>query len=89
MTEQETEERTAPTEHVGLLANWRSVMTTGNPPEGAEIDFVSRWLILTRAAVQPMTITAAAIAGLIAVGAEGFSLLYLLLSSLGVVLAHA
>lgn len=72
-----------------LLANWRSVMTTGNPPEGADIDLISRWLILTRAAVQPMTITAATIAGLIAVGSDGFDLRYLLLAALGVILAHA
>lgn len=89
MTDQQIDERSAPKEHAGLLTNWRSVMTTGNPPEGVEIDPVSRWLILTRAAVQPMTITAAAIAGLIAVGVEGFNLFYLLLSSIGVVLAHA
>lgn len=70
------------------LSIWREIMLTSNPPEG-EIDFVSRWLVLTRAAVQPMTITAAAVAGLIAVRAPGFNLVLLVLATVGVVLAHA
>ena len=43
----------------GVLANWREVLRTGNPPRG-RLDPVSRWLVLTRAAVLPMTVTAAA-----------------------------
>ena len=48
-----------------LLRNWRHVLRTSNPPAG-RVDPVSRWLVLTRASVLPMTITAAAIAGLLA-----------------------
>ncbi|HYV59920.1 MAG TPA: prenyltransferase [Acidimicrobiia bacterium] len=48
-----------------LLRNWRHVLRTSNPPAG-RVDLVSRWLVLTRASVLPMTITAAAIAGLLA-----------------------
>ena len=48
-----------------LLHNWRHVMRTSNPPAG-RVDAVSRWLVISRASVLPMTLTAAAIAGLLA-----------------------
>ena len=48
-----------------LLHNWRHVMRTSNPPAG-RVDPVSRWLVISRASVLPMTVTAAAIAGLLA-----------------------
>jgi len=70
-----------------LLA-WKVVMGTCNAPAGAN-DFVTRWLVLTRACVQPMTLTAAAIAGLLAIPAPGFSPLYFALAALGIVVAHA
>lgn len=63
-------------------------MSTCNAPAGAT-DPVTRWLVLTRACVQPMTLTAAAIAGLLAVRAPGFSPWLFLLAGLGIVLAHA
>jgi 1,4-dihydroxy-2-naphthoate octaprenyltransferase len=71
----------------GLVTNWRHVLRTGNPPEG-ELDAVSRWLVLTRAAVLPMTLTAGLIAGLLAVGEKGFRPGLLVLSIIGIVLAH-
>ena len=40
-------------------------MRTSNPPAG-RVDPVSRWLVISRASVLPMTLTAAAIAGLLA-----------------------
>jgi len=64
------------------------VLTTCNAPGGAN-DFVSRWLVLTRACVQPMTLTAVAIAGLLAVRAPGFDLGLFLLAAAGLVIAHA
>ena len=67
---------------------WKVVMGTCNAPAGAD-DIVTRWLVLTRACVQPMTLTAAAIAGLLAVHAAGFSALYFGLAALGIVIAHA
>ena len=70
-----------------LLARWRHVLRTTNPPEG-EMDFVSRWLVLTRAAVLPMTLTAGAVAGLLAVGEDGFSWPLYLLAMAGITLAH-
>ena len=67
---------------------WRTALATCNAPAGAN-DFVSRWLVLTRACVQPMTITAAAIAGLLAVRAPGFNLGLFLLAAAGLFIAHA
>src|SRR3954470_19667704 len=76
------------TGELGLLARWRYVLRTTNPPEG-RVDVVSRWLVLTRAAVLPMTITAGAIAGLLAVRNPEFEWGWYLLALLGIVLAHA
>jgi 1,4-dihydroxy-2-naphthoate octaprenyltransferase len=70
-----------------LLARWRYVLRTTNPPSG-EVDVVSRWLVLTRAAVLPMTLTAGAVAGLLAVRQDGFRLGLFLLALLGITLAH-
>jgi 1,4-dihydroxy-2-naphthoate octaprenyltransferase len=72
----------------GLLANWRYVLRTTNPPAG-RIDPVSKWLVLTRAAVLPMTVTAGAIAGLLAVHQRGFDSRWYALAFVGIVLAHA
>src|SRR5437764_5670145 len=76
------------TDELGLLARWRYVLRTTNPPEG-RVDVVSKWLVLTRAAVLPMTVTAGAIAGLLAVHQDGFNWGWYLLALLGIVLAHA
>src|SRR5436305_13046611 len=76
------------TDELGLLARWRYVLRTTNPPEG-KVDVVSKWLVLTRAAVLPMTVTAGAIAGLLAVHQRGFDWGWYLLALVGIVLAHA
>jgi 1,4-dihydroxy-2-naphthoate octaprenyltransferase len=86
-TTAETESNRAP--QISLPKRWLHVMQTGNPPEVDHYDVVTRWLVLTRAAVQPMTITSALLAGLLAVRAEGFHWLYFALALAGVVLAHA
>src|SRR5437773_11416877 len=70
-----------------LLNNWRTVLATTNPPEG-HVDPVSRWLVLTRAAVLPMTLTAALIAGLLGVNERGFDWGLFVLASVGSLLAH-
>jgi 1,4-dihydroxy-2-naphthoate octaprenyltransferase len=54
----------------GRLARWRHALSTVNPPSG-ELDQVSRWLVITRAGVLPMTLTAGAIAGLLAARHRG------------------
>ncbi|HEV2370442.1 MAG TPA: hypothetical protein VGR90_11250, partial [Acidimicrobiales bacterium] len=71
----------------GLLSRWREVMRTSNPPAG-RLDPVSKWLVLTRAAVLPMTLTAGLVAGLLAVRKPGFSWGWYLLALLGILLAH-
>ncbi|HXW35028.1 MAG TPA: prenyltransferase [Acidimicrobiales bacterium] len=71
-----------------LLSTWAEVMRTTNPPEDQPLDFVSRWLVLTRAAVLPMTLTAGAIAALLAVRKPGFDLWLLVLAFVGITLAH-
>ncbi len=48
-----------------LLWRWAFVMRTCNPPPG-HVDIVSKWLVLVRACVFPLTITSAAVGGLLA-----------------------
>src|SRR5947209_10317601 len=69
------------------LGRWRHALSTVNPPAG-ELDAVSRWLVISRAGVLPMTLTAGAIAGLLAVRHHGFAAGWYALSFLGIVLAH-
>lgn len=79
---------TAAAARLDLLGNWRRVLRTGNPPPG-RMDPVSRWLVLTRAAVFPMTVTAAAVGGLLAARHPDFHGLWYALAAVGIVLAHA
>ena len=72
----------------GLLSRWREVMRTTNPPAG-RLDPVSKWLVLTRAAVLPMTLTAGLVGGLLAVRQPGFSWGWYVLALVGILLAHA
>lgn len=70
---------------------WRATLTTGNPPRGTtpgQLDALSRWFLLTRAAVLPMTLTAGIVAGLLAVGAPGVNWLWWSLAVVGILLAH-
>ena len=68
---------------------WRKILVTCAAPKGAHVDGISRWLIVTRACVQPMTLTAAAVAGLLAVRSPGFVWWLFALSAIGIVVAHA
>src|SRR5690349_21065630 len=55
---------------VGRLATWRYVLNTANLPEGmTHPDAISKWLVITRAAVFSMTATSGLIGALLAVGA--------------------
>jgi 1,4-dihydroxy-2-naphthoate octaprenyltransferase len=75
-----------------MIENWRAVLTTQNVPEGATVDPVSKWLLITRASVFPMTLTSGAIGGLLAVSArepQPANWTYFALAMLGLVLAHA
>jgi 1,4-dihydroxy-2-naphthoate octaprenyltransferase len=53
------------------LRTWKTVYNTANLPEGMTVppDAVSKWLVITRAAVFSMTVTSGLIGGLLAIGA--------------------
>lgn len=72
----------------GLLWRWGFVFRTCNPPPG-KVDVVSKWLVLVRACVFPLTVTSAAIGGLLAVGRPGFDPWLFALAAFGLLLAHA
>jgi len=66
-------------------------LRTTNPPPDRPIDSLdglTRWVVVTRAAVLPMTIVAGLVAGMLAVRAPGFSPGLLALSLLGITVAH-
>jgi 1,4-dihydroxy-2-naphthoate octaprenyltransferase len=74
---------------------WKEVLETANPPVSRPLDTVGKWLVITRAAVFPMTIWSGLIGGLLAVEANRTKAgppvdwgLFLL-SVVGLVLAHA
>jgi 1,4-dihydroxy-2-naphthoate octaprenyltransferase len=50
------------------LRNWVEILRTQNLAPGRAMDPVSRWLLIARASLFPLTITSAAIGGLLAVG---------------------
>src|SRR5918999_4541297 len=70
-----------------LLSRWGFVMRTCNPPPG-RVDVVSKWLVLLRACVFPLTITSAAVAGLLAVQKPGFNPWLFGLAGAGLLIAH-
>ena len=46
---------------MSLVQNWKEVIDTANLSSDREMDVVSKWLIITRAAVFTMTATSALI----------------------------
>ncbi|MCV6980068.1 prenyltransferase [Mycolicibacterium pulveris] len=70
------------------LSSWMYALRTINPPPDGRIDFVTRWLVVTRAAVLPMTLFAGLVAALLAVGEPGLDWRWLNLAIVGIVLAH-
>lgn len=72
-----------------LLSKWKFILDTGNLPRNEEMDFVSKWLIATRACVFSMTTTSVLIGALIAATDRYFNLVYLLLILFALILAHA
>ena len=79
------------------LRTWRTVFNTANLPEGmtAPPDAISKWLVITRAAVFSMTVTSGLIGGLLAIGAQqlthevAVNWGLLALAIVGLVVAHA
>jgi 1,4-dihydroxy-2-naphthoate octaprenyltransferase len=69
------------------ITGWRYAALTTNPPRG-HVDAVTKVIVLTRAAVVPMTLVAGLLAGLLAIRQPGFDTGWFLLALLGIVLAH-
>ena len=77
------------------LAAWAEIMQTANPPAERPLDTVGKWLVMTRAAVFPMTIWSGTIGLLVAAevartsGAVSINLVAAIVAIIGLVLAHA
>jgi 1,4-dihydroxy-2-naphthoate octaprenyltransferase len=71
------------------MAAWRYAFRTTNPPEQGVVDGVTRWLVVTRAGVLPMTLISGLIAVLLAAAADGpVDWLNVTLAVVGIVVAH-
>ena len=70
------------------LRSWAYALRTTNPPPDGPIDAVTRWLVVTRAALLPMTLFSGLVAALLAVGKPGLDWRWLVLAVLGITLAH-
>lgn len=74
---------------------WAEIMQTANAPLDKPLDRVGKWLVMTRAAVFPMTLWSGTIGALLAVeqarvtGAVSIDWLAVVLAVVGIVLAHA
>lgn len=75
---------------MSLLSNWKEVIDTANLSPDKEMDPISKWLIITRAAVFSMTATSGLIGGLLAAAiADSPNYFNFALAVIGLVLAHA
>src|SRR6201995_4543621 len=70
------------------LSSWAYALRTPTPPPDGPVDFVTRWIVVTRAAVLPMTLFAGLVAALLAIGRPGFDWRWLVLAIAGILLAH-
>lgn len=72
------------------LSAWKEVMDTANLSADRPMDFVSKWLIITRAAVFTMTLTSGLIGAMLAIGADPGAVHYgyLALAIFGLLVAH-
>ncbi|HEY8135105.1 MAG TPA: prenyltransferase, partial [Candidatus Limnocylindrales bacterium] len=74
---------------------WAEIMQTANAPIDKPLDTIGKWLVMTRAAVFPMTLWSGTIGALLAVeqarvtGAVSIDWLAVVLAVVGIVLAHA
>jgi 1,4-dihydroxy-2-naphthoate octaprenyltransferase len=71
------------------LHNWSEILRTQNLGREQALDPVSRWLLITRASVVPMTLTSALIGGLLAARAAEWHWPAFFAALVGLVLAHA
>jgi 1,4-dihydroxy-2-naphthoate octaprenyltransferase len=91
-----------PAEPISLrtrFSAWAEIMQTANAPQDKPLDTVGKWLVMTRAAVFPMTLWSGTIGALLAVEQAGreVALIFaihidwiaVVLAIVGIVLAHA
>jgi 1,4-dihydroxy-2-naphthoate octaprenyltransferase len=77
------------------LGDWTEIMQTANPPASGRLDTVGKWLVMTRAAVFPMTLWSGTIGALLAVeqgvriGGVAIDWLSVVLAVVGLIIAHA
>ena len=77
------------------LRAWSEIMQTANPPASLPLDTVGKWLVMTRAAVIPMTVWSGTIGALLAAevarttGLVSVDYIAVTVAILGLVLAHA
>jgi 1,4-dihydroxy-2-naphthoate octaprenyltransferase len=72
-----------------VIHNWAEIIRTQNLSEDRAMDWMSRWLLITRASVFPMTILSAGIGGLLAARAPDANWWYFTVAAIGLVAAHA
>ncbi|MBV8350465.1 MAG: prenyltransferase [Mycolicibacterium sp.] len=70
------------------LRSWWYALRTTNPPPDGPTDTITRWIVVSRAAVLPMTLVSGLVAALLAVGKPGLDWRWLVLAVAGIVLAH-
>lgn len=63
-------------------------LRTTNPPPDGPIDAVTRWIVVVRAAVLPMTLVSGLVAALLAIGKPHLDWRWLALAVVGITLAH-
>ena len=71
------------------IRNWGEILRTQNLSPDKAMDPISRWLLITRASVFPMTILSGLIGGLLAARAPGADFALCALALIGLVIAHA
>jgi 1,4-dihydroxy-2-naphthoate octaprenyltransferase len=77
------------------LRAWTEIMQTANPPATLPLDTVGKWLVMTRAAVFPMTLWSGTIGALLAAevvrvtGGVTIDWIAVSLAVIGIVIAHA
>ena len=74
---------------MSVLSNIINAFQTTNIPEGVEPDPISKWVVITRASVFPMTFFAGVIGGLLAVPSGHAEIVPWLAATVGLLFAHA
>jgi 1,4-dihydroxy-2-naphthoate octaprenyltransferase len=72
-----------------MWRNWLEIYRTCNLRADRPMDSISKWLIIVRCCVFPMTMISAAIGGLLAASVGRFEPLPFALAAVGLLLAHA